>query len=82
MEMAEEFIRTHNISVEWDDETCQNYGESTEGSRLYQIWLEDERSIEVKLNIMEKYQIGGVASWRLGYEKPEIWDVIGVYLSR
>ena len=46
------------------------------------LWLEDASSIEVKLNIMEKYQIGGVASWRLGYEKPEIWDVIGAYLSR
>lgn len=82
MEMAEEYINAHNMQMEWDDTTCQNYGEYTEGGSLYQIWLEDEESIEVKLNIMEKYQIGGVASWRLGYEKPEIWDVIGTYLAR
>lgn len=82
MEKAEEYIRDHNIVMEWDEETCQNYGEYTEGGSLFQIWLEDESSMEVKLNIMDKYQIGGVASWRLGYEKPEIWDVIGVYLSR
>ena len=82
MSVAEEYVRDHNIAVEWDEETCQNYGEYTEGGSLFQIWLEDASSIEVKLNIMEKYQIGGVASWRLGYEKPEIWDVIGAYLSR
>lgn len=82
MEAAEEYIRAHNITTEWDEETCQNYGEYTEGGSLFQVWLEDASSIEVKLNIMEKYQIGGVASWRLGYEKPEIWDVIGVYLGR
>jgi len=82
MYVAEEYIKAHNIATEWDEETCQNYGEYTEGGSLYQVWLEDARSIEVKLNIMEKYQIGGVASWRLGYEKPEIWDVIGVYLDR
>lgn len=82
MEKAEEYIRDHNIVMEWDEETCQNYGEYTEGGSLFQIWMEDESSMEVKLNIMDKYQIGGVASWRLGYEKPEIWDVIGVYLSR
>lgn len=82
MEAAEEYVRAHNIATEWDEETCQNYGEYTEGGSLFQVWLEDASSIEVKLNIMEKYQIGGVASWRLGYEKPEIWDVIGAYLSR
>lgn len=82
MDVAEEYVRAHNIPIEWDEETCQNYGEYMAGGSLYQIWLEDENSMEVKLNIMEKYRIGGVASWRLGYEKPEIWDLIGVYLSR
>lgn len=82
MDVAEEFINAHNIQVEWDEETCQNYGEYTDGASLYQVWLEDESSIEVKLNIMEKYNIGGVASWRLGYEKPEIWDIIEVYLNK
>lgn len=82
MDMAEEYVRVHSIQTEWSEETCQNYGEYTDGGSLYQVWLEDERSIEVKLNIMDKYAIGGVASWRLGYEKAEIWDVIGAYLSR
>lgn len=82
MEMAEEYVAAHNIEVEWDDETCQNYGEYTDGDTLYQVWLEDEESIRVKLNIMDKYQIGGVASWRLGYEKPSIWDEIEIYLNQ
>lgn len=82
MDAAEEYVAFHNMPVEWNEETCQNYAENTEGGSLLQVWLEDERSIEVKLNIMEKYQIGGVASWRLGFEKPEIWDVIEVYLNR
>ncbi len=82
MDMAQEWIGTHNIEAEWDETTCQNYGEYTKDNTLYQVWLEDERSIEVKLNIMENYQIGGVASWRLGYEKPEIWDTIQNYLNQ
>lgn len=82
MDMAEEYVANHNIQVEWDDATCQNYGEYTSGDVLYQVWLEDEKSIEVKLNIMQKYGIGGVASWRLGFEKPEIWDKIEVYLNQ
>ena len=82
MEMAEEYVAAHNIDVEWNEETCQNYGEYTSGDTRYQVWLEDEESIRVKLNIMEKYGIGGVAAWRLGFEKPEIWDEIEAYLNQ
>ena len=82
MDAAQQWINTHNVAVEWDEETCQNYGEYTDGTSIFQVWLEDEKSIEVKLNIMEKYGIGGVASWRLGFERPSVWDVIGAYLSR
>lgn len=82
MEMADEYVRAHNISVEWNEETCQNYGEYTQDGVLYQVWLEDASSIEVKLSIMDKYQLAGVANWRLGFEKPEIWDVIETYLNR
>ena len=82
MEVAEEYVAAHNIDVEWNEETCQNYGEYTSGDTLYQVWLEDEESIRVKLNIMEKYGIGGVAAWRLGFEKPEIWDEIETYLNQ
>lgn len=82
MEMAEEYVRAHSIDVEWDAAACQNYGEYKEGDSLYQVWLEDEKSIQVKLNIMDKYGIAGVAAWRLGFEKPAIWDEIEAYMNR
>ncbi len=83
MDMAEEYVANHNIDVEWDEATCQNYGEYTSSDgTLHQVWLEDEESIRVKLNIMQKYGIGGVASWRLGFEKKSIWDEIETYLNQ
>ena len=82
MVTAEQFISNHGITAEWDETTCQNYGEYTSGDSRYQVWLEDADSIRVKLNVMENYGIGGVAEWRLGFEKPEIWDVIGEYLDK
>ena len=82
MVTAEQFISNHSITAEWDETTCQNYGEYTSGDSRYQVWLEDADSIKVKLNVMENYGIGGVAEWRLGFEKPEIWDVIGEYLDK
>lgn len=82
MVTAEQFISNHGITAEWDETTCQNYGEYISGDSRYQVWLEDADSIKVKLNVMENYGIGGVAEWRLGFEKPEIWDVIGEYLDK
>lgn len=82
MYMAEEFVSNHKMELRWDEKACQNYAEIQEGDSFYQVWLEDEQSIEVKLNIMQKYNIAGVAAWRLGFEKPAVWDVIGNYLNQ
>lgn len=82
MEMAQQYISDHGIDISWDEETCQNYGEYQSGDSYYQVWLEDEDSIRVKLNIMNKYGIAGVAEWKLGFEVPSIWNVIEEYMNQ
>lgn len=82
MELAQQYVRDHNITTVWDEQTCQNYGEYQSGDSYYQVWLEDEDSIRVKLNIMDKYGIAGVAEWKLGFEIDPIWDVIEEYINQ
>ena len=82
MEMAQAYIREHGITTRWDEETCQNYGEFQSGDSFCQVWLEDAESIRVKLNIMQKYEIAGVAEWKLGFEEPSVWDVIEEYMNQ
>ncbi|MCM1268583.1 MAG: glycosyl hydrolase family 18 protein [Bacteroidales bacterium] len=81
MEMAQTYVSDHDIAIRWDETTCQNYGEFQSESGFCQVWLEDADSIRVKLNIMENYDIGGVAAWRLGFETPDVWDVIADYMN-
>lgn len=81
MEKAQEFISKYNVATVWDEETCQNYGEIEMGSTLYQVWLEDARSIETKLTVMKNYGLGGVAAWQLGLEDKAIWDVIDAFVK-
>lgn len=76
-----DFLQTQNVTLQWDETTCQNYGEWRSGTALYQIWAEDEESIAVKLNVMNARNIGGVAVWRLGYGTPAAWDLIRAYCS-
>lgn len=81
MSAAEELLKSKGVNAQWDEVTCQNYGSYTEDGVNYQIWLEDETSIETKLNVMKKHEIGGVAGWRMGLEKQAVWDKITAFLQ-
>lgn len=81
METAWNFIKNNGVNMTWDATAGQNYGEVQRGNILYQIWMEDKDSIEAKLAVMRKYNIGGVAAWKLGYETSDIWDAIAAYMK-
>ena len=68
-----------NAETVWDEVACQNYAEWQSGEATYQIWVEDEESIAVKLDVMKVKNIGGVAVWRLGYGTPAAWNLIASY---
>lgn len=76
-----DYLNRIGLEPEWDEETCQNYLEWTSGSTTHQVWLEDAESINVKLNVMNAHNIGGVAVWQLGYGTPEIWELINFYVN-
>lgn len=79
---AEQMLENNNVEASWDEGTAQNYAEfeGDDGS-VYQIWLEDEKSIEEKMTLIKDYGLAGVAAWKLGFEKDSIWDVILKYVS-
>lgn len=79
MQEAEERVAQAGAAVTWDEETQQNYAQWESDGVTYKVWLEDSSSIEAKLKLMKKYKLGGVAAWKLGFEKPEIWSVIEKY---
>ena len=59
----------------WDEETQQEYAEVTSGAKK-QIWLENERSLRAKIELISKYSVAGTAAWKLGLEMPEIWNLL------
>lgn len=83
IQAAEQFLEKNGVEAVWDEETCQNYAEFTADGVFYQVWLEDEQSLEVKINVMKNYGIAGVAVWKLGFEKgrPEVWDVLAGFAN-
>lgn len=41
-----------------------------------QIWFESRQSLSYKLELVNRYQLGGISLWRLGQEDPGCWAVI------
>ena len=81
MKTAHNFVTKNAVTMSWNVAAGQNYGEVQKGDTLYQIWMEDKDSMEAKLAVMRKYNIGGVAAWKLGYETPDIWEKIAAYIN-
>lgn len=76
MEAQQDFITEHGIVPEWDGSVAQYVGVSEDGEARYSIWMEDSESMTRKLELINSYELAGVACWRLGLETPDIWDVI------
>lgn len=81
MDSAAKTLSDNDVTAEWSEEYGQYYAEFTNADGSYQIWLEEERSIEEKAKLIKEYGLAGIASWRLGYEKDEIWDIILKYVN-
>lgn len=81
MAAAEKLIADHGVTAQWDDMAAQNYAEFQLDNALVKIWLEDEASIDVKMQLIKNNNLAGVACWKLGFEKSSVWEVIQKYLG-
>lgn len=78
---AAQWVSSRGVTLTWDSELCQNYGELKKGDTTYQIWMEDTESIQAKLNLMLDNNLAGVACWQLGYEDPAVWPLLQGYVE-
>lgn len=81
MDEAKELLDSAGVHAEWDEKTRQNYAQWEADGTTYKIWLEDSESIEEKLKLIKSSKLAGTAEWRLGWENPEIWDLILQYVN-
>lgn len=78
---AESLLKDRNLEPSWDEVTGQYYAQYNEGDATNKIWLEDERSLEEKLDAVTEGGIRNVSFWRLGYEKGDVWNVVTSYIN-
>jgi spore germination protein YaaH len=57
----------------WDERWRTPWFQYHDDSGLHTGWYEDSKSLEAKLELMQKYRLRGFAAWRLGVEDPAFW---------
>lgn len=86
MQFAHNFFTDAGADIIWLEDYGSYYSTFTtfEDDELvtYSAYIEDERSIERKVQLANEYNLRGVASWSRGLETPETWNVISNNLNR
>jgi len=67
-------IANKKANLTWDNRFGQYRVDYSDGDYNYVFWLENEQLIDARLAIARKYDLGGAAYWRLGYDPSELWN--------
>ncbi len=78
MGIAEEkrWVDNNQVELTWQADTAQYYGEVQTSDGAQFLWMEEERSLKEKMNVIRQNDLAGVACWKLGFEDSAAWDSI------
>lgn len=73
---AKSWVEENQVELTWLEDEGQYYGEYASESGMQYLWLEDEESLKLKMDLIKKYDLAGVACWKLGMEDEAAWTAI------
>lgn len=76
MQTALDAVEKLKLNKTWNEELQVYAAYGTVDGVHYRIWLEEERSMTAKIQLVDDYKLGGVAAWALGMEIPSIWNIL------
>lgn len=71
---AKEWVQENQVELYWQEELGQYYGELENPAGFSYVWLEEETSLGLKMDLIRSYDLAGVACWKLGLEDKEAWE--------
>ena len=64
------------VSKTWDDDKKQYYIEYEKNNSTFKMWIEDEKSIEAKFDLMKQNNLAGAAYWQKDFESDSFWNIV------
>ena len=82
MESALDEIKSNSAIGEFDEKHGLTKYTWEKDESKFMLWLEDAKSIGERVALAKKHSLKGVASWRRGFETPDIWDAVNNEINR
>lgn len=76
MDAAQEILSTNKLTPQYLEDTGQNYVEFEENGVLNKIWLEDKTSLRARVELAERLELVGVATWSRSLANEGAWAVL------
>lgn len=75
---AIEIAKNNNTQIQYDEIAQAPYFRyTTPSGEQHIVWFEDARSIQAKLNLVERLNLRGISYWKLGLPFPQNWLLVG-----
>lgn len=81
MDGAKNYAKENQMTETWDASLGQNVATVETSDARYTIWMEDEQSMEEKLKVIQSADLAGVAEWKFGFERADVWSLISEYIE-
>lgn len=68
--------KKYSTQEKWDEKSRSPYFTYEENGDNHEVWFENGRSFQEKINLAKNAGLAGITFWRLGDEDPGIWDIL------
>lgn len=79
MKYASDLASDSGADIVWDEQAGLNYVEYRENNSLRKMWIENRKSLDLKMKAVTDGRAAGMAFWKLGMEVPSVWDTVVKY---
>ncbi len=73
---VEKLLSKYGAHEKWDQQNNSPYFTYVKNNHTHEVWFENSKSIEKKIELAKNAGLAGVTFWRLGEEDPKIWSML------
>ncbi|MEZ3422477.1 MAG: glycosyl hydrolase family 18 [Lachnospiraceae bacterium] len=79
MGYASELASGSGAEITWDEEAGLDYVEYRKNGSICKMWIENPKSLDLKMKAVIDGGAAGMAFWKLGMETAAVWDTVAKY---
>lgn len=76
---VEELISKYDLETKWDGESSSQYLNYSAEGNTFEVWFENNLTVEKKLELAQQAGFAGVSFWRLGGEDSLVWKTVSKF---